>query len=278
MAHRSARGAASHSAPPPGAGARSPAAVRVLGIAAIFGLGMLADRWGTPPVVTAPPASEQTACQPVPVPRAPAQASRRVAAAEKRPFLVRPVDLYQVENREAEQRYRTQQAHDLMGLLRARVSEADQLTRGANPEAAANQSFLYLMGWIDSVTRTAPDMVDELAAEVDASLCNKGTSPTELIVMSRVLMKMPELADSKGFDCLFSEHTSEDVVLWSALDAWRRSGLPKNDALVKIQQSATDERTLRRFLSPQEQLERRRAAAAEARESASIAQTESAQP
>ena len=278
MAHSSQRGSSRHRAPRPGAEKGAPAAFRMLMAAAIFGFGMLAGRWGSPVAARAPEA-EQLQCPNQAPPRPAVKNSARVAAAEKRPFLVRPVDLYQVENGEAEQRYRKEQAHDLMNLLRARVTEADQLTRGADPEAAANQSFLYLMGWIDSVTRTAPDMVDELAAEVDESMCNKGTSPTELIVMSRVLMRMPELADSKGFDCLFSQHGSEDVVLWTGLDAWSRSGLPKGDALAKIQQSAKDERTLKRFLSPEDQLQRRRAAY-EARQAdpESVARAENGQP
>jgi hypothetical protein len=46
-------------------------------------------------------------------------------------------------------------------------------------------------------------------------------------------------------------------VLWTALDAWSGSGLPKTEAIKRIEQTATDSRTIRRLLSPDEQRRQR---------------------
>jgi hypothetical protein len=100
---------------------------------------------------------------------------------------------------------------------------------------------------------TAWEKLDELAAGIETSMCSSATSPTELIVLSRVVMAMPEAANGKGLDCMFTQHPQEDAVLWSALDAWQRSGLPKSEAVARIERTAQDPRTTRRLLSLQEQ-------------------------
>jgi hypothetical protein len=66
--------------------------------------------------------------------------------------------------------------------------------------------------------------------------------------MARVL---PDVATREGFDCYFSR-AKEDVPFWFMLDAWRESGLEKMPALVKLQATAKDPRTTRRFLSDEE--------------------------
>jgi hypothetical protein len=90
-------------------------------------------------------------------------------------------------------------------------------------------------------------MVDELAAEFEASLCNPDLNPSEVMVISRVMGQMPELGNERGFDCIF-ERGTEDMVLWSTLDAWRANALPKSASFAKLEQSARDERTRRRLV------------------------------
>jgi hypothetical protein len=105
----------------------------------------------------------------------------------ERPFLVRPVEAAALEDEAVAQRYRTQQAHDLINLVRGRVARVERRTRDEGAEAAANQAYVYLQGWLDGVVRVAPDLVDELATEVERSLCTDDTSDAELMVMSRLL-------------------------------------------------------------------------------------------
>jgi hypothetical protein len=64
---------------------------------------------------------------------------------------------------------------------------------------------------------------------------------------------MPELANAKTLDCLFSLHPEENTVLWHGIDAWRTTNLPKPEPLAAIERSAQDPRTQRRFFSPEQE-------------------------
>jgi hypothetical protein len=183
-------------------------------------------------------------------PAAPAVAARARPRARKpleRTFVQRPTELFVATDAEAEARYRQAQSRDLLGLIRQQIAIAQRTNPGGHPEAIANQSLGYLQAWVDTVMRVAPDMVDELAAEVEGVLCADGAPPAERIAMSRVLMAIPELANPRGFDCAFAKHPEEDIALWYALDAWRASGLPRPAALDAIARAAQDERTLERL-------------------------------
>jgi hypothetical protein len=172
-------------------------------------------------------------------------------------FLVRPSELYVAKDEAAEQVYRKQQSKDLVDLLRAVVARAEAGARPEwGPEGVANDTAMYLNGWLDGVVRTAPDMLEELSAELEQTMCDEHSSGGQLVVMSRLVTMMPELANPKALDCVFSAHADEDSVLWYGIDAWRRSGLPKSEALANIERNAKDPRTLERFLTPQERVQR----------------------
>ena len=218
----------------------------ILGLA-LLAAGVLIGRWSSAPPAPArrescPEASAE------PLQRERRAESRHTRAAQTRPFLIRPVEPCETKDEQADQRYRVQQARELTALLRMRAAVGEHGNPDAGPEAAANTANEYLSGWVDSVIRTAPDLLDELSAEINASLCADSTSDTELVVFSRAIRVMSELADSRGFDCVLAKHPGEDVVLWSALSAWSASGLPKSDALAKLERSATDPRTARLLL------------------------------
>ena len=117
----------------------------------------------------------------------------------------------------------------------------------AGPEAAATQLRLYQKGLVDGILRTAPDLTDELAGLVEQTLCDPKTRPSQLVALARMFGDMPELASEKGFDCVFAQRSQEDVVLWSMLDAWRVSKLPRPPALVALERDAKDERTRARL-------------------------------
>jgi hypothetical protein len=65
--------------------------------------------------------------------------------------------------------------------------------------------------------------------------------------MAHLVEDMPELANERTFDCV-AARGKEDSVLWSMLDAWRSADMPPSAALSKLQQTATDPRTTRRFM------------------------------
>jgi hypothetical protein len=165
-------------------------------------------------------------------------------------FVTRPPELFVATDREAEARYRKEQARDLMQLVRDKLRFAQLVQPAELPEAIANQSLLYVEAWTDTVARLGPDMLDELAAELEADLCAADTRPAELVTIGRILAKLPELANAAGFECVFSRQPAEDIALWSLLEAWRASGLPKSAAMASIERRATDKRTLDRLNPP----------------------------
>jgi hypothetical protein len=210
---------------------------------ACFGLGFVA---ALPPRVGAGsgPAAEQEMER---VAAAPSIERRQKRRKVERPYLVRPAESCPATDSSAEREYRTQQSRELVGLLRYKISATEATSPVDGPEGVMNGLAPWLMGWTDALVRTAPDMVDELAAEFEASMCNPDTNPSEVMVLSRVIGQMPELGNERGFDCIF-ERGTEDMVLWTTLDAWRASAMPKSPALIKLEQRARDERTQRRLV------------------------------
>jgi hypothetical protein len=95
--------------------------------------------------------------------------------------------------------------------------------------------------------RVAPDLADELTAEIDAAVCAPAKDPALTLVTLQLLMQMPELSSESAFNCLLAGNPKEDVVLWHALDAWAKSGLPNTEAIAAIRRTAIDTRTLSRL-------------------------------
>lgn len=174
--------------------------------------------------------------------RKPAPVTHRSRTIE-RPFLVRPPDLFVAADEDAARKYRRDQAKELFGTLRGKLAAVKMMSLDKNPESVSVQMNEYLSGWVDGVVRSAPDLADELASEVQDTLCKSDQDPALMMTTFRLVGQMPELASDAAFDCVFSGHKSEDVVLWSALDAWRASQLPKSAAIAEIERNATDERT-----------------------------------
>ncbi len=97
----------------------------------------------------------------------------------------------------------------------------------------------------------------ELVAAIESRMCSEKTDDAELIVLSRLGAGIPELASSKGLDCVLARHPKEDAVLWSALDAWQINKLPESDAIREVMHTAKDPRTRARLLPLEERIARR---------------------
>jgi hypothetical protein len=166
----------------------------------------------------------------------------------KRPFLVRPTQLYTVKDEVAEQQYREQQANDIIDQMLFELKGTERSVFNSSPEAVANEIFLYQRGLLDGLARTAPDLIEDLAQRIGRTMCDSKAKDNQLISLARMIQIMPELADEKGLDCIFTNHNKEEIVLWSMLDAWNKTEIPKSAALSQIEQTATDERTRARFL------------------------------
>lgn len=189
----------------------------------------------------------------------PERTVRKPQHAIARSHLSRPAELFAPTDEERAQRYRTAQAHEMFGLLRQRLATVKLRSPDPNPESLATQTSDYLLGWVDSTVRVAPDLADELATEVDATLCASDRDPALALVSLRLLMAMPELSSEEGFDCVFAQDAPEDVVLWTALDAWHASGLPKSKAIAELEKTASDPRTRHFLVDPETRVQLREA-------------------
>jgi hypothetical protein len=157
----------------------------------------------------------------------------------KREYLVRPADACQQSDPEGEQRYRSEQSRELLGVLRTRLGLVERLPNAGSPEAVLGALDPYIEGWTDSLVRTGPDLADEIAAELEATMCDSSATPTQLTLRARVIQRMPELGNARGIDCVVARGT-EDLPLGPCR-------LPSR-LLVRGQQEA---RVRRRGQSPQ---------------------------
>jgi hypothetical protein len=130
------------------------------------------------------------------------------------------------------------------------------------PEASANMVRTYIQGMADTVRQTSPAARSALAEEFTQRLCGEDLRDAELITMAYLALELPDIASSRGFDCVFSRRGKrEDAVLWSMLDAWRHSGQEKTATIAEIERTAVDPRTQRRLLPRAAELLLRKAAA-----------------
>lgn len=171
----------------------------------------------------------------------------------KRPYLIKPEELYDVNDETAELQYKEEQADALIDQMFFRLSIFDRVpfpgqSADSAAEIAATSNVLYQQGLMDGVIRTAPELTEEMAARIDRTLCDPQAKTSQLISIARLIQITPELANEEGLDCIFAGRgDKEDIVLWSMLDAWNMTGLPKTDALSQIERTATDTRTQSRF-------------------------------
>jgi hypothetical protein len=147
---------------------------------------------------------------------------------------------------ERESSYKAQRSRELMQLLRSKLASLEHANPSAPPESLIKSLHEYLEAWSDVVALSALDLTDAIADEIEKSMCNSATSPAELMLVTHVVQRLPELGNVRGFDCIFARG-KEDLVTWSALEAWRVGALPKTAALTRLEQSASSPRTLRRL-------------------------------
>jgi hypothetical protein len=109
---------------------------------------------------------------------------------------------------------------------------------------------------VDGAIQADPGIRQAFSTQFTSALCERSLKPDQVITMASLAVVLPDAATPQGFDCFFS-HATEDLPLWSMLDAWRGSGLEKTPALARLQASATDERTTSRFMSRSDLVQQR---------------------
>jgi len=124
-------------------------------------------------------------------------------------------------------------------------------------EAQATAVGPYLTGLLEGAVQSDPGMRSAFGSALRSRLCgDRAPSDAEVISLAQMVTVLPDVATEESLDCFFAK-AKEDVPLWSMIDAWRSSGLPKTAALARLEASAQDARTVRRLGDPEEQGRRR---------------------
>jgi hypothetical protein len=229
----------------PGAGSteregarRTPALLHTVLAAAVgAALGFAAgNRNSTQRVIT----PEVTPALPPAQPSVPLSVAGGTSPAQRRALAAKmPVN---EEERAAEETYRREQSKEVFDGMLEHFKVAAKAMPG-NPEAVATSMRMYQVGVAEALVRAAPELIPELAKEIEGSLCEAGASDAQLMVMAQLAGDVPELASERGFDCVFQKRKGEDLVLWRTLDAWKQSGMPRTPGVEQLEHSATHEQT-----------------------------------
>lgn len=214
-----------------------------LALVAVFGLGILVGRWFG--AESAQPVPSRVSVEPAQALKQPVtrQAVPARAAARKSSLASAAPEAADEEAEERVREYRAKQAGELIGLVTYRLRLAERSVLGQTPEGAANQLLLYQAGLMDGLTRTSPELSAALSQHIEQAMCDEKTKTATLISFARMVSHTPDLATTRGFDCLFKPGRSEDVALWSALDAYRHAKLPPGESLEALSRSANHEHT-----------------------------------
>ncbi len=115
-------------------------------------------------------------------------------------------------------------------------------------EAIANDMTDYIGGWLDAVAAVASDAErSEIADQLRAYVCDSTISDAELIMLTRAMTYFPNEATGEGFDCIMSRRETEDIVLWTVMDAYLATGLAPSGVFDDWRDRAVDPRTIRRL-------------------------------
>jgi len=140
----------------------------------------------------------------------------------------------------------------ILSDVRARIELRAGL--GQPIEAQVNNITDYLRGILVGIRAVDPSVFEALRAEYESALCAV-ESPTdvEVLVFTKLAVMQPEIASPRALDCALERHETEDIVLWSLLDAWSAGGQIPLSAVAALEQRADDPRTLERLKTPREQ-------------------------
>jgi hypothetical protein len=121
-------------------------------------------------------------------------------------------------------------------------------------EAQANNLADYLRGVVTAIRAIDPAIFSTLRAAYEEQICGSEPPPDiDLLLYAKLVGLEANMASPRALDCALERRQSEDVVVWSILDAWNASGRPEIPALDSIRRRAVDDRTKLRLLSPDEQ-------------------------
>lgn len=178
-----------------------------------------------------------------------AVAGRRITAAEAVP----PIRAFVPDAGVHPERVQVlQRADRLVELLNHRVRTFPPPEANADGvEGVANATDEYLRGWADSLEAGAPELLQDTARGIERDLCEGDLSDAQTVVYLRFVLREAATRGpvlDRGLRCVLGRRTQEDIVLWTALDAWAKSDLAAAPEWTAWAGRATDPRTLRRLV------------------------------
>jgi hypothetical protein len=142
----------------------------------------------------------------------------------------------------------------VMNRLFHRIEGLGRLSGLESAEMRANMAREYARGLADAIRMGRSDLYQALTQDFNDRLCNQTMPEDKTILLSYFATELPEIVDNKGLECFFGRAKGkEDASLWYMMDAWRNTGGEKPTALAAIEATATDQRTIRRFMSPEQE-------------------------
>jgi hypothetical protein len=156
-------------------------------------------------------------------------------------------------------RHTIEEAHEVLSGIRAIV---DQRSSPQDPlEASVNRMDDYLIGAVAAIRSTNPEVFSELSEQFTDDICSgRHSSDRDLMLFARLVLLQSDVGSVRALSCSLDGKRREDNLLWSLLRAWNSLGRPDLPDIRAIGAIATDERTKRLLLPPEESAERDREA------------------
>jgi hypothetical protein len=167
-------------------------------------------------------------------------------AASPRPMSVSPPLDDSDERRAKSQR----EAKNLLDVTRFQLLNSPQY-QDLGVEAAGNAMVPYLMGMLATLRNVNPSLIGDLRDALAERTCSTSPSDAELMMVAHLIMTDAELGSRRTLECALRRHKTEDVVLWTMLDAWKATGRPPIQSVNELGASASDARTTRRLSDPE---------------------------
>jgi hypothetical protein len=143
-------------------------------------------------------------------------------------------------------------ADTIIRTIRVKSAFAARTIGQLGIEGQANSLDGYLSGMIATIREIEPQVIGQLAEEFSRDICKGSTTDLDVVIFSKIVLLEPAIGSARAFGCALERRKTEDVVLWSLLDAWDVAGREPLPSISRIEKAAVDDRTRRRLVSPSE--------------------------